>query len=60
MGIGSGDGSPIARKHDKYLYGKNKMKRIFVDTGAWYAFVDKKILITFMLKNYMIITLCHL
>lgn len=24
MGIGSGDGSPVARKHDKYLYGKAK------------------------------------
>lgn len=24
MGIGSGDGSPIARKHDKYLYGKTR------------------------------------
>lgn len=24
IGIGSGDGSPVARKHDKYLYGKTK------------------------------------
>lgn len=24
IGIGSGDGSPIARKHDKYLYGKTR------------------------------------
>jgi len=24
MGIGSGDGSPVAREHDKYLYGKAK------------------------------------
>lgn len=24
IGIGSGDGSPVARKHDKYLYGKTR------------------------------------
>jgi len=24
IGIGSGDGSPIAREHDKYLYGSSK------------------------------------
>ncbi|MCL4491482.1 MAG: ribbon-helix-helix domain-containing protein [Nitrospirae bacterium] len=24
MGIGSGDGLPVAREHDKYLYGKKK------------------------------------
>ena len=24
MGIGSGDGSSVAREHDKYLYGKTK------------------------------------
>ncbi len=24
IGIGAGDGSPVAREHDKYLYGKKK------------------------------------
>ncbi|MCC6545298.1 MAG: CopG family transcriptional regulator [Nitrospirae bacterium] len=24
IGIGKGDGSPVAREHDKYLYGKKK------------------------------------
>jgi hypothetical protein len=24
IGIGRGDGSPVARKHDKYLYGRTK------------------------------------
>ena len=24
IGIGAGDGSPVAREHDRYLYGKRK------------------------------------
>ena len=24
IGIGSGDGTPVAREHDRYLYGKKK------------------------------------
>lgn len=34
---------PIGRNHNRFLYGRQtRLKRVFVDTSAWYALVDRE------------------